>query len=381
MSADESKSDGAVQGASGEAPREHEGGPRFSRRVLVMVSVGAVVLGVVAAEGIRSAGVKTTSAVTQAVDDGAAAARNQAEVEDLAAGSRAPMMPSAAPAAVVPMASAQTVVAPPPKAPSRYAEWAQDKYMKALEAPQMVVAFHGGSTLELGSGRAGQGGAALAGGSGAANVTLHPPASPYTVMTGSVIPAVMVSGINSDLPGPLVAQVSENVFDSATGKSLLIPQGSRLVGVYRNASNYGQQRVQVAFQRLIFPDTSSMDLPQMPGGDQGGYAGVTDQVDNHYLATFGTAALMSLISAGQMVGQMAAFGGGGTYGVNGYYQPNQWAMAGETAGSAASGQLGGVGQQMVGQGMNRPATIEIRPGYEFNVMVTADLVFPGPFKG
>ncbi len=372
MSADESK-------PSGEGTREHEGGPRFSRRVLIMVSVGAVVVGVVTAEGIRTAGVRTTSAVTQAVDDGAAAARNQAEVEDLAAGSRAPVMPGAAPAAVVPMPSAQTVVAPPPKAPSRYAEWAADKYMKALEAPQMVAAFHAGSTLELGSGRAGQGGGALAG--GGANVTLHPPASPYTVMTGSVIPAVMVSGINSDLPGPLVAQVSENVFDSATGKSLLIPQGSRLVGVYRNASNYGQQRVQVAFQRLIFPDTSSMDLPQMPGGDQGGYAGVTDQVDNHYLATFGTAALMSLISAGQMVGQMAAFGGGGTYGVNGYYQPNQWAMAGETAGSAASGQLGGVGQQMVGQGMNRPATIEIRPGYEFNVMVTADLVFPGPFKG
>ena len=96
MSADESKSEGAVHTASGEAPREHEGGPRFSRRVLIMVSVGAVVLGVVTAEGIRSAGVKTTSAATQPVDDGAAAARNQAEVEDLAAGSRAPVMPSAA---------------------------------------------------------------------------------------------------------------------------------------------------------------------------------------------------------------------------------------------------------------------------------------------
>jgi len=124
MSADESKRDGAVQAASGEAPREHEGGPRFSRRVLIMVSVGAVVVGVVTAEGIRTAGVKTTSAVTQVVDDGAAAARNQAEVEDLAAGSRAPVMPGAAPAAVVPMPSAQTVVAAPPKAPSRYAEWA-----------------------------------------------------------------------------------------------------------------------------------------------------------------------------------------------------------------------------------------------------------------
>ena len=78
----------------------------------------------------------------------------------------------------------------------------------------------------------------------------------------------------------------------------------------------------------------------MPGADQGGYAGFTDEVNNHYLATFGTAAVMSLISAGQMVGQMAAFGGGGTYGAYGYYQPNQWAMAGETAGSASVGTAG-----------------------------------------
>jgi type IV secretion system protein VirB10 len=124
-----------------------------------------------------------------------------------------------------------------------------------------------------------------------------------------------------------------------------------------------------------------MELPQMPGTDQSGYAGFSDQVNNHYLATFGTAAVMSLISAGQMVGQMAAFGGGGTYGAYGYYQPNQWAMAGETAGSAASGQLGGVGQQMAAQGMNRPPTIEIRPGYQFEVMVTEDLVFPAGYKG
>ena len=94
-----------------------------------------------------------------------------------------------------------------------------------------------------------------------------------------------------------------------------------------------------------------MDLPQMPGGDQAGYAGVTDQVNNHYLATFGTAAVTSLISAGQAVGQMAAFGGGGSYGPYGYYQPNQWAMAGETAGSGASSQMGALGQQMMGNGL------------------------------
>jgi type IV secretory pathway VirB10-like protein len=117
----------------------------------------------------------------------------------------------------------------------------------------------------------------------------------------------------------------------------------------------------------------------MPGADQSGYAGLADQVDHHYLATFGTAAVMSLISAGQTLGQMATLGGGGSYGPYGYYQPNPWAMASQTAGSAASGQFGSLGQQMMGQGLNRPATLEIRPGYQFEVMVTQDLVFPGPY--
>ena len=117
----------------------------------------------------------------------------------------------------------------------------------------------------------------------------------------------------------------------------------------------------------------------MPGADQSGYAGFSDQIDHHYLATFGTAAVMSLISAGQSVGQMATFGGGASYGPYGYYQPNQWAMASQTAGSAASGQFGALGQQMMGQGLNRPPTIEIRPGYQFDVMITQDLVFPGPY--
>jgi type IV secretory pathway VirB10-like protein len=368
-----------------EEPEHHGGGGRFNRKLLVMASVGAMVVGIVLVEGvIRSTTVNTTPASQQPVDVSNDAARDQAEVEDLAAGAtRASVAPSPAVAApVMTSQNRQTEIVHASRVPSRYAEWAADKYMRALEAPQMVAAFHAGSTLEIGGARAGQGGAASFDSASAnddANVTLHPPASPYTVMTGSIIPAVLVSGINSDLPGPILAQVSQNVFDSATGRSLLIPQGSRLVGIYRSASGYGQQRVQIAFQRLIFPDTSSMDLPQMPGGDQAGYAGVTDQVDHHYLATFGTAAMTSLISAGQAVGQMAAFGGGGTYGPYGYYQPNQWAMAGQTAGSGASSQMGSLGQQIMGQGMNRPATIEVRPGYEFNVMLTEDLVFPGPY--
>jgi type IV secretion system protein TrbI len=218
------------------------------------------------------------------------------------------------------------------------------------------------------------------GSSQGAGTTLRPPTSPYTVMAGGVIPALLITGINSELPGPILAQVSENVFDSRTGRVLLVPQGSRLIGDSGSASSYGQQRLQIAWKRLIFPDTSSIDLPEMPAADQAGRPGVTDQVDNHYLATFGMAALMSLISAGQQVGQMATFGGGGTYGPYGYTQPNPFAMAGQQAGAGASAQFGAIGQESIRSGMNRPATIEIRPGYQFNVMVTEDLTFPGPYK-
>src|SRR6266851_957600 len=361
---------------------EHPGGGRFNRLLVFVVAGIAMIVGVVVVQGIRSAGVTTPSSATQAMDSGADTARNKAEVDELAAGAVRPKSPAVVipPAASMPDVQSQ-VVERTARPPGRYAQWVEDKYMKGLEAPEMVGAFHSASALEIPRAQSGEGGASFnSNASSDPTVTLHPPASPYTVMAGSVIPAVLVSGINSDLPGPILAQVSQSVFDSATGRTLLIPQGSRLIGAYSNASTYGQQRVRIAWQRLIFPNTASMDLPQMPGADQSGFAGFTDQVNNHYLATFGTAAVMSLISAGQMVGQMATFGGGAGYGAYGYYQPNQWAMAGETAGSAASGQVGSLGQQMMGNGMNRPATIEIRPGYQFNVMVTADLAFPGAYR-
>ena len=362
--------------------QEHPGGGRFNRLILIAFAAVAVVSGVVVALGVESSGIGQSAGVQKAGEDPGASARNNGEIADLAAHGGKPL---AAPTFVPPPAMIATLQAPiqqaPPRPPSRYAQWAEEKYMKALESPQMVSAFHGGGTLEIARANGQQNTNFNTGDSTDPTVTLHPPASAFTVMTGSVIPAVLVSGINSDLPGPILAQVSQNVFDSATGKYLLVPQGSRLIGVYQNASAYGQQRVEIAWQRLIFPNTSSMNLPQMPGADQGGYAGFTDEVNNHYVRTFGTAALMSLISAGQMVGQMATIGSGGTYGPYGYSQPNQWAMASQTAGSAASGQFGSVGQQMIGQGMNRPPTIEIRPGYQFNVMVTEDLVFPAAYKG
>ncbi len=364
-----------------EQEQEHPGGGRFNRLLGIVFIAVAMIGGVAIALGVQSSGTGSDAAVRKALDDPGAAVRNRGEVEDLAAHGAAPHSAPSYVATPAIIASTQMPAQPrAPRPPSRYAQWAEEKYMKALEAPEMVAAFHGGQTLEIASAKGQPGGNSNPDSSSDPTVTLHPPASPYTVMAGSVIPAVLVSGINSDLPGPILAQVNQSVFDSATGRSLLIPQGSRLIGAYQNASTYGQQRIRIAWQRLIFPNTASMDLPQMPGADQSGFAGFTDQVNNHYLSTFGTAAVMSLISAGQMVGQMATFGGGAGYSAYGYYQPNQWAMAGEMAGSAASGQVGSLGQQTMGNGMNRPATIEIRPGYQFNVMVTEDLAFPGAYK-
>ncbi|MGO9267997.1 MAG: TrbI/VirB10 family protein [Candidatus Binataceae bacterium] len=363
-----------------EQAQETLGGGRFNRLLGISFVVVAMAGGIALALGVESSGTSQDAAVEKAIMDPNAEARDRGEVADLVAHGSAPHgAATMITPPVMPMAQPQ-VQHTAPQAPSRYAQWAQDKYMKALEAPQMVSAFHGGKALEIASAKGQSGSAFESNTSSNPAVTLHPPASPFTVMAGSVIPAVLVSGINSDLPGPILAQVSENVADSATGRHLLVPQGSRLIGAYQNASSNSQQRIQIAWQRLIFPNTSSMDLPQMPGTDQSGYAGFSDQVDHHYLSTFGTAALLSLISAGQMVGQMAGAGGGGSYGAYGYYPPNQWAMAGETAGSAASSQMGAVGQQMVSNGMNRPATIAIRPGYQLNVMVTQDLVFPNPYS-
>lgn len=120
----------------------------------------------------------------------------------------------------------------------------------------------------------------------------------YEVKTGAVIPGIMVTGINSDLPGNIIAQVSQNVFDTATGNHLLLPQGAKLFGVYDSRVIYGQERVLVAWNRVVFPDGSAITLGAMPGSDQSGYAGYTDKVDNHYLRIFGSAILMSMISGG-----------------------------------------------------------------------------------
>ena len=186
---------------------------------------------------------------------------------------------------------------------------------------------------------------------------------------GTIIPAVLLTGVNSDLPGQLIAQVRENVFDTESGQYLLVPQGARLIGLYDHQVAYGQERVLVTWKRVIFPNGSSLSLKDgMPGTDPAGAAGFNDQVNHHLVRVFGNALLLSIFSAGIQLSQIPSFG-------QGFTGPT----AGNVLGAAVGQELGQTSTELIRRGMNIAPTIEIRPGYAFNVMVTQDLVFPGPY--
>jgi type IV secretion system protein VirB10 len=193
--------------------------------------------------------------------------------------------------------------------------------------------------------------------------TRLPAASPLQIHAGHIIPGIMITGVNSDLPGQIVGQVRQNVYDSATGRNLLIPAGAKLVGTYDSSISAGQERVLVAWNRVMFPDGSSLSLDAMPGADQSGYAGFHDQVDNHYWRTFGNAALLSLFSAGIQLSQPRAA-------VQGTYNSQQIMAA------AIGQQLGRLGMQLTQRNLNIQPTLEIRPGFRFSVMVTKDMILP-----
>ena len=197
----------------------------------------------------------------------------------------------------------------------------------------------------------------------------EPPRSPYELRAGFLIPGTLISGINSQLPGQIMAQTSQDIFDTATGKYKLFPQGSRLVGTYSSEVAYGQARVLVAWQRIIFPDGKAMDIGAMPGADSAGYAGFKDQVDNHYVRIFGSALLMSAITAGVAYSQQNQNTGT-------VYAPNAQSMMS----SALGQQHGQAPVQMITKNMNIAPTLEIRPGYRFNILVTKDLTLSKPYE-
>jgi type IV secretory pathway VirB10-like protein len=197
------------------------------------------------------------------------------------------------------------------------------------------------------------------------NTHLEPPTTPYILRTGAVIPALLLSAMESELPGTIIAQVSQDVFDTPTGNYLLIPQGSRLVGEYSNAIQYGQARIFVAWQRIIYPDGSALDIGAMPGADQQGEAGFNDQVNNHFVRLFGSALLMSAITAGITYSQ--------AQGQNDNY--NQVPRAGDILSQAVGQQLGSATAALLEKNLSIAPTLKIRPGYRFFVIVIRDITF------
>lgn len=200
---------------------------------------------------------------------------------------------------------------------------------------------------------------------------MQAPRSRFEIRAGGVIPGVMISGINSDLPGQIMGQVSQDVYDTATGKYLLIPQGTRLVGTYSSNVAYGQSAVLIAWQRLVFPDGKALDIGAMPGADSAGYAGFRDQVNNHYVRIFASAFLMSGVTAA------AAYATDRNNNNSGVYQ--QPTVSSELS-QALGQQLGNVTAQMIAKNLNIAPTIEIRPGYRYNIIVVKDLDFTKPYK-
>lgn len=195
-----------------------------------------------------------------------------------------------------------------------------------------------------------------------------PQMSPFELKRGSVIPATMITGLNSDLPGRITAQVSQNVYDSATGYRLLIPQGARLFGRYDSKVSFGQSRVLVVWTDLIFPNGATLQIGAMAGTDAEGYGGFKDKVDRHLLRTFGSAALIALIGTG----------------IDRSMPESSTVATQETASDAArrnfAESFGRVAEQTISQNLNVQPTIVIRPGYRFNVLVDQDIIFPSAYR-
>ncbi len=188
---------------------------------------------------------------------------------------------------------------------------------------------------------------------------LQMPASPYQVMAGTVIAAALVTGIKSDLPGDVIATVTEPVYDTATGRFLLIPQGSRILGKYNSQVSFGQSRVQMVWNRIILPDTSSLTLDNLVGTDPAGYAGLEDEVDQHWGRIFAGAALTTLLGIGA---ELAA--------PENRQNGNRIVIAGR---DGLQDSVNQVGQEMTRRNMNIQPTLTARPGLPVRIIVARDL--------
>lgn len=188
------------------------------------------------------------------------------------------------------------------------------------------------------------------------------PASPYILQAGAVIAAALITGIHSDLPGQITAQVTENIYDSPTGRILLVPQGTRVIGQYNNSVQFGQNRVLLVWNRLIFPNGRSIVLERQPGADAEGYAGLSDGVDYHWWELAKAAGLSTLLSVGAELATN---------------DDNRLIQAIRNGGQDT---INDAGQQIVRRQLNVAPTLTIRPGFPVRVIVTRDLVLE-PYGG
>lgn len=192
---------------------------------------------------------------------------------------------------------------------------------------------------------------------GVSSHRLEGPASPYEVKAGTVIPAALITGLNSDLPGTILAQVTEPVFDSVTGRHLLIPQGARLIGDYESAVAFGQSRAFVVWRRLLLPDGSSLMLDDLPAADTTGAAGLKDRVDLHEGKLIKGIALATVLGVGAELTLSDA-------------ETDLERAVRESI----QGNVNQAGQKIVDRQLNVKPTIRIRPGWPLRVIVTHDLV-------
>lgn len=187
--------------------------------------------------------------------------------------------------------------------------------------------------------------------------------SPWTLSAGTIIPASLITGLNSDLPGMVLAQVTENVSDTATGRTVLLPQGARLIGSYDSGVAYGQRRALLVWQRIVFPDGSSVRLDNMPATDLAGYAGLKDRVDFHNWQLLKGIALSTLLG----VGTELSLGGGESDLVRAVRESTQ-----QNAARA--------GDQLVSRNLDVQPTLTVRPGWPVRAIVHKDLILK-PWRG
>ena len=299
--------------------------------------------------------------------------------------------------------AASGVYAPPTPPPPTAAELRAAAYRRALDASptgeepagaRATVASPGALGVADGEGTgavatmaAGQGGGEAGAGTGAVTradqfmqtaalasgqrtvqaLTVQAAPGPYSVQAGTVIPAVLMTEINSDLPGECLAQITRDVYDSRAQRHLLIPRGAKLLCKYDDQLTTGQSRLLVAWTRILLPDGRSVSLPGLPATDAAGARGVSDQVDRHARRAFGTAAALSIIGAGAQLAQ-----------------PQRGSIltppsAGQVMAGALGQQLNQVAVEMLRRDLSNRQTIRIRQGVEFNVFLNTDLTFPAPY--